>query len=64
MKTVMIDGARYFERPDSELPFGNVCRKCAFYKTPCYDNEDFNCHADSRSNGIGVFYVLAEKVKI
>jgi len=57
MKTVVIDGKKYIEKPDVDLPFGNVCRHCALSKTagiPCYDRHDFSCHADSRPDGQGV----------
>lgn len=57
---ITIDGNEYIEQPDTDLPFGNVCKLCAFYGTSCYDRDDFNCHADSRSNGIGVIFILSQ----
>jgi len=58
-KTIKIDGIDYIEHPESELPFCNVCKRCAFYGTACYDREDFTCHSDERPDGIGVIFVLA-----
>lgn len=58
---INIDGVNYIELPETDLPFGNVCRYCAFYGTPCYNRDDFNCHSDSRPNGIGVVFVLANQ---
>ena len=55
---ITIDGEIYSVKPDTELPFGNVCRQCAFYMTDCYNRDNFNCHADSRPDGIGVIFVL------
>ena len=60
-KIITIDGIDYIERPDVELPFTNVCRFCAFDRTSCYDRKDFNCHSDSRPDGIGVVFMLANK---
>ena len=60
-KIVTIDGIEYIEIADTELPFGNVCRSCAFYNTNCYDRNDFTCHPDARPDGIGVFFVLAKQ---
>lgn len=58
---INIDGVDYIEMPDTNLPFGNVCHHCAFYGTPCYNRDDFNCHSDSRPDGMGVVFVLANK---
>ena len=56
-KIVNIDGLEYIEQPENELPFGNVCRHCDFYRTSCYNRDDFDCHSDSRPDGIGVIFV-------
>ena len=58
---ITVDGIDYIEQPDSDLPFGNVCKQCAFYGTPCYNRDDFNCHADTRPDGVGVVFVVAKK---
>ena len=52
-----IDGIDYIEQPETELPFGNVCRFCAFYGTSCYDRLVYICHADARPDGIGVIFL-------
>jgi len=54
--TITIDGIEYIEHPETRFPFGNICKHCAFYGTACYDRDDFNCHADSRLDGIGVVF--------
>ena len=59
MALIIIDGIKYMEKAETELPFGNVCRYCAFYGTACYDRNDFNCHSDSRIDGIGVVFKVA-----
>uniref|UniRef100_A0A6H2A329 Uncharacterized protein n=1 Tax=viral metagenome TaxID=1070528 RepID=A0A6H2A329_9ZZZZ len=56
MSTIIIDEKEYIEIPETEFPFGNVCRKCAFYGTACYDRDDYTCHSDSRADGIGVVF--------
>jgi len=58
---ITIDGIDYIEQSESELPFGNACKHCAFYGKACYDREDFTCHSDERPDGIGVVFVLATK---
>lgn len=57
----IIDGKKYIEKSANDLPFGNVCRHCAFYKTPCYNRDDFSCHSDERKDGEDVFFILAIK---
>ena len=57
---ITIDGKVYIVKPANDFPFGNVCRQCAFYLTDCYDRDDFNCHADSRPDGVGVVFVLKD----
>ena len=59
---MVIDGKNYIEQPETELPFGNVCCYCAFYGTACYGRDDFDCHADSRADGVGVVFVLKERL--
>ena len=53
MNTVVIDGIKYNEVPEENITFKNVCPACAFYKTQCYDRDDFTCHADARPDGYG-----------
>ena len=55
---VIIDGKNYRGIPSSEIPFGNVCRHCAFFNTPCYDRTDFTCHSDARTDGQDIVFVL------
>lgn len=61
-KHITIDGIDYIEKPDTELPFGNVCKLCAFYGIACYNRVDFNCHADSRPDGVGVVFIKRKEV--
>ena len=58
---VTIDGKTYIEKLTDDLPFGNVCQKCAFYKTSCYNRNDFSCHSDERSDGNDVIFIRAIK---
>lgn len=62
-KIITIDGIGYIEKQESELPFGNACRHCAFYKTKCYDRDDFSCHSDARPDGQGVVFVDVHPAK-
>ena len=50
------------EKAETELPFGNVCRYCAFYGTACYNRDDFTCHADAR-DGVGVVFLVVNEEK-
>ena len=59
-KTISIDGVDYIEQPDTELTAKNVCPLCAFYKTACYNRNDFTCHSDALPDGVGVIFVLAD----
>jgi len=58
---IVIDGIEYIEQSVTDLPFGNVCRHCAFYGKSCYNRDDFTCHSDSRPNGMGVVFVMANQ---
>jgi len=60
--TIIIDGIKYMEKAETELPFGNVCRYCAFYGTACYNRDDFTCHADAR-DGVGVVFLVVNEEK-
>ena len=55
-----INGKEYIEKPTSDIPQGNMCNQCAFNRTDCYDNDDFDCHGDSRPDGIDVIFILKE----
>lgn len=57
LNKVTIDGKEYYEQPITHLPFGNICRSCAFYGTDCYDRDDFNCFAENRPDGVDVFFI-------
>ena len=54
---ITIDGKNYIEKNTDDLPYGNVCRYCAFYKTSCYNRKDFSCHSDSRQDRQDVIFV-------
>ncbi len=66
LRMITIDGKNYTEKPISELKFGNYCRFCAvsgfagFGGTPCCNRDDFDCHADSREDGVDVVFILVE----
>ena len=60
--TITIDGIEYIEIPETNFPFGNVCKHCAFYGTACYDRDDFTCHADAR-DGVGVVFLVVNEEK-
>jgi len=57
---IVIEGKNYTEISVSDFPFGNACRHCAFFNTPCYDRTDFTCHSDARLDGQDVVFVLDE----
>jgi len=56
MTRVTINGKIYEEVEESQFPFGNACRHCAFDGTDCYNDDDFSCHSDSRKDGKGVIF--------
>jgi len=58
---MIIDGQEYDEKSASDIPFGNVCLKCAFYDSSCYDRTDFSCHGDERPDGLDVVFILANQ---
>ena len=59
---IEIDGVLYNEIPEENVSFKNVCRSCAFYGTDCYNRDEFSCHSDSREDGKGVVFKLANPV--
>lgn len=59
---IIIDGKAYIEKSTDDLPFGNFCRECAFYRTTCYNRDDFSCHSDSRPDGKEVIFVRERKM--
>lgn len=60
IQIVTIDGIDYIEIPEIELSYGNVCKHCAFYGKACYNRGDFNCHSDSRLDGVGIIFIEKE----
>ncbi len=57
LNKITVDGKQYYEQPITHKPLSNICRCCAFHGTECYNRADFDCHGDSRSDGMDVFFV-------